>query len=75
MWPNPQFSADLVTFTEEILNGKIHFLYSDTLIFMMYYEVGSVLPNCKTMLLYRKCLLDKNEWYNSLKVKYFWIFP
>ena len=29
MWPNLQFSADLVTFTEEILNGKLHFLYSD----------------------------------------------
>ena len=28
MWPNPQFPADLVTFTEEILNGKIHFLCS-----------------------------------------------
>ena len=28
MWPNPQFPADLVTFTEEILNGKLHFLYS-----------------------------------------------
>ena len=26
MWPNPQFPADLVTFTEEILNGKPHFL-------------------------------------------------
>ena len=23
-----QFPADLVTFTEEILNGKLHFLYS-----------------------------------------------
>ena len=22
MWPNPQFSADLVALTEEILNGK-----------------------------------------------------
>ena len=28
MWPNPQFSADLVTFTEEICNGKLHFLCS-----------------------------------------------
>ena len=28
MWPNPQFSADLVTFTEEILNGKLLFLCS-----------------------------------------------
>ena len=25
MWPNPQFPADLVTSTEEILNGKPHF--------------------------------------------------
>ena len=26
MWPNPQENADLVIFTEEILNGKLHFL-------------------------------------------------
>ena len=25
MWPNPQKTADLVTFTEEILNGKFLF--------------------------------------------------
>ena len=25
MWPNPQFPDDLVTFTEEILNGKLYF--------------------------------------------------
>ena len=24
MWSNPQFPADLVTFTEEILNEKLH---------------------------------------------------
>ena len=29
MWPNPQFPADLVTFTEEIFNGELHFLCSD----------------------------------------------
>ena len=28
MWPNPQETANLVTFTEEILNGKHHFLCS-----------------------------------------------
>ena len=28
MRPNSQFRADLVTFTEEILNGKLHFLCS-----------------------------------------------
>ena len=27
MWPNPQFHADWV-FTEEIFNGKLHFLWS-----------------------------------------------
>ena len=29
MWPNPQETTDLVTFTEEILNVKLHFLCSD----------------------------------------------
>ena len=28
MWPNPQETADLFTFTEEILNEKLHFLCS-----------------------------------------------
>ena len=28
MWPNPQETADLVIFTEKILNGKFHFLRS-----------------------------------------------
>ena len=32
MWPN---SADLVTFTEEILNEKLHFLCSDKHIFIL----------------------------------------
>ena len=31
-WPNPQFSADLVTFTEEILNGKLLCAVEATLI-------------------------------------------
>ena len=28
MWPNPLETADLVAFTEEILNEKLHFLCS-----------------------------------------------
>ena len=28
MWPNPQIPADSVTYTREILNGKLHFLCS-----------------------------------------------
>ena len=29
MWPNPQETADLATFTEGILNGKLYFLSSE----------------------------------------------
>ena len=29
MCPNPQFLADVATFTEEILNGNLHFLCSE----------------------------------------------
>ena len=29
MWPIPEETADLVKFTKEILNGKLHFLCSD----------------------------------------------
>ena len=29
MWPNTQDTADLVTFTEENLNRKLHFLCSE----------------------------------------------
>ena len=28
MWPNPEFPADLVAFTEKILYGKLNFLCS-----------------------------------------------
>ena len=30
MWPYPQFPEDLITFTEEILNGRLHFLCIDS---------------------------------------------
>ena len=29
MWPNPQETADLITFTEEIFNVKLHFWCSE----------------------------------------------
>ena len=29
MWPNPQKPADFVTFTEDIINGKLCFLCSE----------------------------------------------
>ena len=36
MSPNQQETADLVTFTEEILNEKLHFLCSDLFILEPY---------------------------------------
>ena len=32
MWPNPQETSDLVTFTEEIFNGNPHFPCSMSLL-------------------------------------------
>ena len=32
MRANPQETADLATFTEEILNGKLHFLCSEYIV-------------------------------------------
>ena len=29
MWPNSQETEGLITFTEEIFNGKLHFFYSE----------------------------------------------
>ena len=29
MWPNPKVTTDLVTYTEEIINGNLHFLCSE----------------------------------------------
>ena len=39
MWPNP-FPADLATFTEEILNGKLDFLCSAYLFFFFVFVTG-----------------------------------
>ena len=36
MWPNPQFPGDLITFTEEILNGKLDFSCSDSFVEMVF---------------------------------------
>ena len=39
MWPNFQFPADLVTFTEEIHNGGYHFLCCDFFSVMSRFKV------------------------------------
>ena len=50
MWPIPQETADWVTFTEEILNGKLHFLCSDcpeivVSVFAKCSDLNSFVPN------------------------------
>ena len=36
MWPNRQFPADLVTFTEEILNGKLIFVHGKDAVLSLF---------------------------------------
>ena len=55
MWSNPQETADLVAFTEEILNGKLHFLCSGFLshrliclgfVFLVQFERTAAQKSC-----------------------------
>ena len=46
MWPNPYETANLVTFTEEALNGKCYFLSSEGSIpatSKMYFPIADAL--------------------------------
>ena len=38
MWQNPQSPADLLTYTEEFLNGKLHFS-AVCIVFLWYGEI------------------------------------
>ena len=52
MRPNPQETANLaVTFTEEILNGKLQVVSSDLKIFLqkLLYPVQNILVTCQLM--------------------------
>ena len=53
MWLNPQFPADLVTFTEEILNATLHFLCSA--------DTVSKVPQLTDKGLLRKSISKMNE--------------
>ena len=60
MWPNLQFPADLVTFTEEILYGKLYFLCS-----IYYRGVFRTLPNIYSKASLQKLLTTKNCYLQS----------
>ena len=53
MWSNLQFPVDLVTFTEEILNGKLIFLCSDISLFIIVESIAdSLTPTVKVFLFF-----------------------
>ena len=67
MWPNPQFYADLVIFTKEILNGKLHFLCSGILV-LITGKFGNCLHSANIISNVGSCALRKNCPYSE----FFW---
>ena len=58
MSPNPQFPLDLVTFTEDIRNGKLLFWGSagiKVLIFQSFQPVFQILMFLEILLLFKPC--------------------
>ena len=51
MWPNPQFSADLLTYFEKVLDGKLDFfmylLKKSLMENLIFYAVKAVLKIAK----------------------------
>ena len=74
MWPNPQESADLVAFTEEIVNGKTSLLCSavickifEKLIFMQKkHLLIRFFSKCQCG--FRKGLSDQDCFFNMLEI-------
>ena len=65
MWPNPHETADLVISTDEILNGKLHFLCNDT---FTIYPPNRVYSSIKSHMLYIKII------YVTLRKNRYWRF-
>ena len=63
MWQNPQETADLVTFTEEILNGKLHFLCSVKDELSVTFKLNLRFEDFINSLIHRQisCSKDKSE--------------
>ena len=78
MWPNPQFPANLVTFKEKLLNGKLHFLCCDAkqkhfwdsriiLINNVYSYILKVVQECSLFLYIigtTKYVVNRYSWYH-----------
>ena len=74
VWPNMSFCADLVKFTEEILNGKLHFLCSVCLGFSDEFW-GAFSVECKEFWFSEFVLISKNLFWYLLRFSFwFWFF-
>ena len=62
MWPNPRETADLVTFTGVILNGKLHFLCSVSFSFL----TDKVLKEFNEGLLTGMILIDLQKTFDTI---------
>ena len=60
----PQFPADLVTFTEEILNGKLHFFCAVSKFEILLVKIFSVKQNPNKIL---TATIEKIKFYVSMK--------
>ena len=70
MWPNPQEIADLVTFTAEILDGKLLFLCSEiskTLYHTSFKRVHSYLHNPQSD-------INQFKFYEFYKLRFYHTF-
>ena len=71
MWPSSQETADLVTFTEEILNEKLHFLCSVRFTF-------SVVKLCDTKMSWIEQFFERiktTEYLKNRTIILFYGFP
>ena len=83
MWPNPQFPAALIIFTEEILNGKLHFLRSEKflarwyLLELFFMKIANALHTFFNDCRYKLCFgIDVNKTSESkeLNICHYWYF-
>ena len=74
MLSNSQFLADLVTFNEEILNGKLHLLCSVMLLNdAKWCQLSTPILRCVPKCSSRRCSIKKLFWnYSQKSQKLFW---
>ena len=72
MWPNPQCPADLFTFTEEILNGKLHFFAALSTAFNIK-KCNDYLNNMNKMYFIALAPDNENFYFTSVNSTHFWI--